>query len=169
MKKLILMRHAKSSWAEEDIQDISRTLNERGRKGASLLGKWMERENRTPDMVLASAATRCQETWNGVADHLSTRPDVVMERDLYMAGPEEILEVIRKQAKGDTVMVLAHMPGIGMLARELRVDPAPHHAAFDKYPTAATTVLELPIDNWSEIRLGMAHFVAYTDPKKLGI
>ncbi len=169
MKKLILMRHAKSSWSEEDIQDISRTLNERGRKGAALLGAWMEKENLTPDMVLTSAATRCKETWDGVSDHLSQTPEVVVERDLYMAGPEEILATIRARAKGDTVLVLAHQPGIGMLAREMRIDPPPHYAAFDKYPTGATTVLDVPIDDWTDILPGTATFETYVDPKKLGI
>ncbi len=169
MKKLILMRHAKSSWSEEDIQDISRSLNERGKKGAALLGEWMEKSGNTPDMVITSAATRCQETWNGVAASLSQKPEVLIERDLYMAGPGEILELLRSRAKGDTVMVLAHQPGIGLLAREMRVDPPPAHEAFNKYPTGATTVLELPIDDWSQIVPGIAHLEDYVTPKALGI
>ncbi len=167
MKKLILMRHAKSSWSEADIQDISRTLNPRGKASATLLGQWMEREGRTPDMVITSAATRCQQTWAGVSAELSRQPDVMVSRALYMAGPDEILDVIRNTASGDSVMILAHQPGIGLLAREMRVDPPPAHAAFRKYPTGATTVLELPIDDWSQVSLGVGHLDTYIAPREL--
>lgn len=169
MKKLILMRHAKSSWEEDDIQDISRSLNERGRKGAALLGQWMEKSGNTPDQVITSAATRCRETWDGIGAALSAQPDVLVERALYMAGPEEILDILRTRAKGDTVLVLAHQPGIGLLAREMRVDPPPAHEAFAKYPTGATTVLDLPIDDWSQIVFGIAHQEDYVTPRALGI
>jgi len=168
MKKLILMRHAKSSWSEEDIQDISRGLNDVGHEAAKLLGQWMEANDQTPDMVITSAAARCQETWSDMSAHLSSQPEVLVSCDLYMAGPEEILDVIRVSAKGDSVLVLTHQPGIGSLTRSMRVDPPPAHQTFNKYPTGATTVLNLPIDDWAEITLGIATLSEYVTPKELG-
>ncbi len=84
-----------------------------------------------------------------------------------MASPEEILDIIRKTAAGDNVMVIAHMPGIGSLARALRVDPAPAHTAFDKYPTGGTTVLELQGD-WAALDFGTTHLDTYITPADLG-
>jgi phosphohistidine phosphatase len=153
MKKLTLMRHAKSSWADSDIPDIERTLGERGRNAAELLGKWLETSGNAPDQVIVSSATRCHETWELVSAGLTNTPTAITEASLYMASPDEILDVIRKTAMGDNVLVIAHMPGIGSLARALRVDPAPAHAAFDKYPTGGTTVLELRMNG---PRLNMA-------------
>lgn len=167
MKRLILMRHAKSSWSEGDLSDIDRPLGERGRKGADELGVWLAAQGYAPDLVIVSSATRCAETWARVAAGLSGTPEVTTERALYMAPSEEIRNVIRANAKGDTVLVIAHNPGIGAMARDMRVDPAPHHATFDKYPSGATTVLELPIDDWSALDFGTAHLEAYVTPKEL--
>ncbi len=167
MKKLTLMRHAKSSWADSDIPDIDRTLGERGRKAAGLLGKWLESSGNAPDQVIVSSATRCQETWELVSEGLSNNPTVVTEAGLYMASPEAILDIIRNVATGDNVLVIAHMPGIGSLARALRVDPAPAHTAFDKYPTGGTTVLEIPSD-WAALDFGTTHLDTYITPADLG-
>ena len=166
MKKLTLMRHAKSSWADSDIPDIERTLGERGRKAADLLGKWIAHEGRAPDQVIVSSATRSQETWELISANLSGAPSVITESRLYMASPDEILDIIRKTATGENVLVIAHMPGIGSLARALRVDPAPAHAAFDKYPTGGTTVLEIQGD-WSALDYGTAHLDTYVTPADL--
>lgn len=166
MKKLTLMRHAKSSWADSDIPDVERTLGERGRAAAELLGKWLASEGREPDQVIVSGATRCQETWELVSAGLSTQPPVTTEASLYMATPDQILEIVRKQATGENVLVIAHMPGIGSLARELRVDPAPAHATFDKYPTGATTVLEVQ-GEWAALDYGTTHLDTYVTPADL--
>ena len=167
MKKLTLMRHAKSSWADSDIPDVDRTLGERGRKAAGLLGKWLESAGHVPDQVIVSSAARCQETWDLVSAGLTNTPTVVIESGLYTASPEEILEIIRKTATGDNVLVIAHMPGIGSLARALRVDPAPAHSAFDKYPTGGTTVLEVQGD-WATLDFGTTHLDTYITPDDLG-
>jgi len=166
MKRLILMRHAKSSWSDSEVPDIERTLGERGRKAAGLLGKWLSDQNLSPDEVIVSSANRCQETWELVSAGLTNAPEVTTAPDLYMATPEKILDVIHEHAKGDTVLVIAHMPGIGSLARELRVDPAPAHTAFDKYPTGGTTVLEVQGD-WETLGFGTTHLDRYVTPAEL--
>ena len=167
MKKLTLMRHAKSSLSDSDIPDAERTLGERGRAAADLLGKWLASEGRAPDQVIVSSAARCQETWELVSAGLSTQPSVITEASLYMATPDQILDIIRSQATGENVLVIAHMPGIGSLARALRVDPAPAHAAFDKYPTGATTVLEVQ-GEWAALDYGTTHLDTYVTPADLG-
>lgn len=167
MKRLILMRHAKSSWADSDVTDIDRDLGERGRKASDDLGKWFEQDSITPDQVIISSAKRCKETWDLIAKSLSKIPDIVTEPKLYMTTIEGTLDIIKAHASGDSVMLIGHQPTIGQLARALRVDPAPSHEVFDKYPTGATTILELPIDDWSEISLGTAHLEKYVTPKEL--
>jgi phosphohistidine phosphatase len=167
MKKLTLMRHAKSSWADSDIPDEARTLGERGRAAADLLGKWLAAEGREPDQVIVSSATRCQETWELVSAGMSTQPSVTTEASLYMATPDQIVDIIRTNATGENVLVIGHMPGIGNVARDLRVDPAPAHAAFDKYPTGGTTVLEVQ-GEWAALDYGTTHLDTYVTPADLG-
>lgn len=167
MKKLILMRHAKSSWSDSDVPDADRTLGERGRKAADLLGKWLSENDHTPDQVFVSSAARCQETWELVSEGLATSPEVLTDPDLYLSSPEQIRDILRAKATGENVLVIAHMPGIGSLARALRVDPAPAHAAFDKYPTGGTTVLEIQGD-WGTLDFGTSHLGAYITPDELG-
>ncbi len=167
MKRLILMRHAKSSWSQSDLPDIDRPLDVRGRNGADGLGVWLAAQGYAPDLVIVSSASRCVETWERVAAGLTGNPEVTTERELYNAPSGEIRDIIRASGKGETVLVVAHNPGIGTMARDMRVDPAPHHATFDKYPSGATTVLELPIDDWSALDFGTAHLVDYVTPKEL--
>lgn len=167
MKRLILMRHAKSSWSDSDLSDIDRPLGERGRKGADDLGVWMAAQGYAPDLVIVSSATRCAETWDRVAAALPIKTEIKTERALYNAPAGDIRDIVRASGQGDTVLVVAHNPGIGAMARDIRVDPAPHHASFDKYPSGATTVLELPIDDWSALDFGTAHLEAYVTPKEL--
>lgn len=161
------MRHAKSSWAESDATDIERTLGERGKVAAAQLGDWIERDGLIPDQVIVSNAARCCETWTIISSKLSRQPTLVTDPELYMAGLDGMLDIVRNQAKGDRVLVIGHQPAIGALARALRIDPAPHHASFEKYPTGATTILEFDVESWSKIDFGNGEFSNYIAPAEL--
>jgi phosphohistidine phosphatase len=166
MKRLILVRHAKSSWSNANMQDKERPLNDRGREAAPKIGKWLAGKGYQPDQVIASAATRCQETWAALADQLQPVSDVRFEDYLYLATPDEMLDVL-KTATGEVVLLVGHMPGIGDLARELRRDPPPLHSIFSKYPTAGTTVMDFRIDDWAHLQVGTGIFQDFITPGDL--
>lgn len=166
MKRLILIRHAKSSWSNAETADRDRPLNLRGQQAAESVGAWLTQEGLQPDQVLSSSATRCRQTWQGISVSLKADVPVNFEAGLYLAGPMEMLAHLHK-ATGQTVMMLGHMPGIGDFARSLRRDPPPAHEMFQKYPTGAVTVLDFRIDDWREAQLGTAVFVRYMTPKEL--
>jgi phosphohistidine phosphatase len=114
MKRLILMRHAKSSWDDPAMRDIDRPLNKRGRKNAALMGRWLKDEGYVPEHALVSVAERTRETWARVQEAAGAGPaDFV--RELYEAGPETMLQVLRGAPAVATVLILGHMPGIGAL------------------------------------------------------
>ncbi len=165
MKRLILIRHAKSSWSSEAADDQSRPLNDRGRSAAVKVGNWLKAEGYMPDQVISSNATRCAQTWEGMAPALGS-PDVSVSEALYLAGPQAMLAALQA-ATGNTVLMLGHMPGIGEFARGLRRDPPPAHDAFRKYPSGAVTVLDFKAENWAEVQMGTGKFVAYTAPRDL--
>ncbi len=166
MKRLILVRHAKSSWANSDLPDKDRPLNERGRGAAGKIGRWLSRKGYQPQQVISSDALRCRETWEIAAGELAPVADVRFERLLYLASADEIFDVLRT-ANADDVLLLGHMPGIGDFVRRLRRDPPPFHDMFQKYPTAATTVLEFRTDIWDDLQMGTGVFLDYVIPRDL--
>lgn len=160
MKRLILIRHAKSSWSSGASSDKIRPLNERGQLASGKVGGWLGANGYAPDEVISSSATRCAETWAGIAASLPSAVSPRFEDALYMADSNQMLEVLQ-QAQGEVVALLAHMPGIGDFARVLRRDPPPQHEAFNKYPSGAVTVIDFKTDNWADLQMGTGKFIAY--------
>ncbi|GGG68894.1 phosphoglycerate mutase [Salipiger pallidus] len=146
MKRLILMRHAKSDWSLGQ-PDHERTLNKRGRQSAKALGRWLAAEGLTPDQVLCSTATRTRETLKRLA--LDPEPQTVFEDRLYHAGPESMFRQL-SAATGTTVLMVGHNPGIAAFADEISAT-APPHPRFHDYPTGATLVVEFDIDVWADL------------------
>ncbi|PPB80415.1 phosphohistidine phosphatase [Albidovulum inexpectatum] len=152
-KRLILTRHAKSSWDDPATADFDRPLNTRGRIAALELGEWLDSRGYEPDEVLCSAARRTRETWAHVmAAPLQIMPTIRFMQELYMAGPEQMLAALRS-ATGDSVMLIGHNPGIAELAGLLPATP-PAHPDFRRYPTAATLVVDFLIDDWNDVAPG---------------
>lgn len=137
--KLILIRHAKSSWATPEQPDHARPLNARGRAAAPKIGAWLAQGGHLPDLVLCSDATRTRETCALIAP-LIGEPNVQFLPELYHATPKAILHAI-EHSTSTTCAVIGHNPGIGELANTLAQTP-PAHPDFHRYPTAATTVLD---------------------------
>jgi len=152
-RRLILTRHAKSSWDDPKVSDHERPLNARGQRAARELGDWLASRGYEPEEVLCSTARRTRDTWDHVAAAvLEVRPAVRLEPELYQAAPETLLATL-KTATAASVMVLAHNPGIADFARQLCARP-PLSPDFARYPTTATTVLDFQISDWSHLRLG---------------
>ncbi|WP_424968062.1 SixA phosphatase family protein [Dinoroseobacter sp. S375] len=163
MKTLLLLRHAKSSWAEPGRDDHSRPLNGRGRRGAEALGRWITEEGLTPDEVLCSDATRTQETWR----RLGLDGEATLRPTLYHAGPAMLMQTVQ-EATGAQVLVIAHNPGIAEFAGQMaRV--APDHHRFAQYPTCALTVLQFEIDDWAALAPGTGEVRAFVIPADLGV
>jgi len=166
MKRLILVRHAKSSWERSDVADQDRPLNERGIEAAAKLGTWLATHGHQPNQVLSSTATRCRQTWDGMAAGLEPVEDVSFSDFLYLASSSDLLKAL-KSASGKTVLMVAHMPGVGEFVRDLRRDPPPMHDMFKKYPTGAATVLEFRTDDWDDVQPGTGVFVEYVTPREM--
>jgi len=166
MKRLILIRHAKSSWAQPTMPDQDRPLNDRGKEAAKAVGAWLSEKYPNADEVLLSPAQRCRETWQAISGAGSAQVRVRVEDGLYLADEDKMLDVL-KTATGECVIIIAHMPGIGALSRSLRRDPPPMHDIFNKYPTGATKVLDFRMDDWSRIQSGSGIFVDYVTPRDL--
>ncbi|MEL6682241.1 MAG: histidine phosphatase family protein [Pseudomonadota bacterium] len=148
-KRLILIRHAKSSWNDPFADDHARILNKRGRASAQAVGKWLAANCYVPQRILCSDASRTQETAELILPALSPAPELRLTGRLYHAAPDTIIDLIKREV-ADTVAVIAHNPSIGMLANALVTVPPDHHR-FGDYPTCATTVIDFEIDCWPNI------------------
>ncbi len=165
MKRLILTRHAKSSWDDPATPDHDRPLNERGRAAAAELGVWLASRGYVPGEVLCSDALRTRKTWSGLAPALPGTPILNLKPALYHAGPDVMLAVLR-HAGEDCVMMIGHNPGIAEFAGRL-VARAPISAEFNRYPTGATLVCDFMVDDWAEVGFGMATTVDFIVPREV--
>lgn len=165
MRRLILMRHAKSSWADPSQRDLDRPLNKRGRRSAALVGAWMKRKRLRPGLALVSSARRTQETWSGIVAEAGTAETSYLP-ELYHAGPETMLAVLRRAANVDCVLLLGHQPGIGAFAERLLAEP-PGDAEFAKYPTGAVAVIDFARERWDDVGWGDGRLVEFVVPRAL--
>ncbi|MEZ5751268.1 MAG: histidine phosphatase family protein [Paracoccaceae bacterium] len=164
-KRLILTRHAKSSWDDPTMADHDRTLNDRGRAAAADLGQWLSSRGYVPGEVLCSDARRTQETWERLAPALGAQPAVILKPALYHAGPDVMLAVLR-HAAADTVLMVGHNPGIAEFAQRM-VAQAPLDPSFSRYPTGATLVASFEIDSWRDVDFGMGTTRDFIVPREL--
>ncbi|MEM7718439.1 MAG: histidine phosphatase family protein [Pseudomonadota bacterium] len=162
---LILMRHAKSSWADPGQDDFDRPLNARGRRSAPAIAHWLVQNGHLPDVVLVSGARRTVETWERMATRMPETAEMKSAPAMYLADPSLVLNVLKSQT-APTIMMIGHNPGFALLSGQL-VEAAPDHPKFKDYPTAATTVMEFTAMSWNEIELGTGRIVGFTVPKDL--
>jgi phosphohistidine phosphatase len=129
LRRLMLMRHAKSSWTSRAATDHERPLSERGRRDAPRVGKRLAELGWVPDLVLGSDSRRTRETWERMQKHFP-QGRASFTRALYAAGPAELrTEVARLSADVRTVLVLGHNPGWeeavkALSGREVRITTA---------------------------------------------
>ncbi len=165
MKRLILTRHAKSSWDDPLTPDHDRPLNERGKAAAADLGQWLASRDYVPGEVLCSDALRTRRTFSGIAPALPGAPVLALKPALYHAGPDVMLAVLR-HAAADCVMMIGHNPGIAEFAARL-VQRAPVNPEFGRYPTGATLVADFPAENWGDVAFGTGVTVDFVVPREL--
>ncbi len=160
--RLILMRHAKSSWDDPAQDDHARPLNPRGQASATAMGNWLRARGHLPDQALVSIAQRTRETFAGLG--LPTPPAFFDE--LYHAPAERMLDMLRFNASGSSVLLIAHNPGCADFAARILGQAAPHPRVVD-FPTAATLVIELPALIWPEVRFDSGTAVDFATPREL--
>ena len=166
-KRLILTRHAKSSWDDPTMSDHDRPLNERGKAAAADLGAWLASRGYVPGEVLCSDALRTRKTWDGVAPALPGTPVLTLKPALYHAGPDVMLAVLR-HATADTVMMIGHNPGIAEFAARI-VARAPMNPEFARYPTGATLVASFEVDDWREVDWTSGAVRDFIVPRELAV
>ncbi len=170
MKRLCLMRHAKSDWNQPEKEDSERTLNKRGVKSAAFLAGFIVDQGWTPDHALCSTAVRARSTIKPLAEKLEGSCAVDYRDDLYMAMPKTLLNAVQQLDDNDeTVLIVAHNPGLEMLAVALADAASNDMSALmaDHFPTGALAVFEFDVDTWRDIKEGAGRACFYGKPREL--
>ena len=161
MKRLILMRHAKSSWDHPDLDDFDRPLNDRGRASARAMGEWLRGGGHEPALALVSSSVRTRETFALLGFDCEVR----FADTLYHASPRTMRGALR-EASGGTALMIGHNPGAAQLARDL-LESAPQHPKFFGYPTCATLIAEFDIGHWGELDWRSGRAADFVVPRQL--
>ena len=153
MLSLYIMRHAKSSWAIPGARDFDRELNERGLHDLVKISHVIERENINPDKILCSSAVRTRQTLDAITDAFKNEPEIVFTERLYSSGLAEYIEMINATGDAKSLMIIGHNPMCGSLATSLpgTGESAEIEKIAYKYPTAAISIIEFDLDNWSQV------------------
>ena len=168
MPRLLLLRHAKSSWDDASADDFDRPLNARGRIAAPVMGSHIGAHGLTPDKILCSSARRARETLAALLPHLDEDVDIRLTRDLYFAGEDRTIDQIRAHGgSAATLLVIGHNPGLQETALALLGDgPAPIvESLTEKFPTAGLVVIDFPAIKWVDIEPKTGTAVALLRPR----
>jgi phosphohistidine phosphatase len=145
MKTLLILRHAKSSWKNNDLSDHDRPLNLRGQRDAPNVGKRLRNEDLIPDAILSSTAKRARQTAKAVAEESGFEGELQLSRELYGGGPEAYIGAIRSLANlVDSALVVGHNPDLEELVEILSGESV-------RLPTAALAHLQLDIQDWQDL------------------
>lgn len=161
MKRLWILRHAKSSWDYPGLADHDRPLAPRGKKAGRRIARWAETNDVRPDLVLCSTALRAQATLELVRPGLG-HPEERVDRGLYHASADDVLEVVA--AEDDAlagILLIGHNPTLHELVIAL-APPGP-----DAFPTGALATLRLEIDSWHDLRPRCGLIEAFVVPRSL--
>jgi phosphohistidine phosphatase len=169
MRRLILLRHAKTEKDAASGKDRDRRLDERGKADAPEIGAWLAANDYLPDIALVSTAARTQQTWDHVSLYMPHCKVKYLD-DLYLATTEHVLEIIHGAQRDDpaALMVVAHNPGLHELAWNLtgKSNAADRRALGENLPTAAVAVLDFQT-GWPDVAFRGGTLKVFMSPKRL--
>jgi phosphohistidine phosphatase len=174
MRRLMLLRHAKTESDAPSCRDRDRRLDERGRRDAATIGGWLGRNPPFPDCVLVSPAVRAHQTWDIAWEcmkNLAPEPQIELVPELYGAEPMQLLQTIRMASLADPkrLMLVGHNPGMHELALALASggDAAARKALADNLPTSGLAVLDFAVDDWNDVAFRRGRLALFVSPKLL--
>ncbi|MEQ9305577.1 MAG: histidine phosphatase family protein [Marinoscillum sp.] len=162
MKKIYIIRHAKSSWSF-DLEDTDRPLGVRGRRDAPFVGKFLSENEPTPDLMISSPASRALYTALLIADEWGyPEDDIIINSGLYHSSAEKTLEILSNIRDNiSSVAIFGHNPGFTDLVNHFATE------YLDNLPTAGTYIVTLEVSSWKKIKDAKIAGRELITPKKL--
>jgi phosphohistidine phosphatase len=168
-RRVVLVRHAKSSWETAGAADHDRPLAPRGRRAVAALRPHLAASGIAPDLVLCSTARRAVETWEGIAPAFPSDTPVELTDELYGASAGDLLHCLRRLPPAvGCALIVGHNPGLeGLAIRLAGSGPADLlRRLHAKFPTGALATLDVP-GTWANLRWNTAALAGYVVPREL--
>ena len=168
MKTLTLLRHAKSDWDDPDQRDFDRALNDRGKRAAETVGRYLAEQGWSFDAVIASPAERVRETLDQLSLGYGRRLEAEWERRVYLASAATLMDMVGEADEAVGSLLLAgHNPGLEDLVLALAAEGEGLGDVEEKYPTASVARLTLAIDGWGQVTEGCGRLERFVRPRDL--
>lgn len=171
MKRLFLLRHAKTEQADKDTPaDADRVLTERGRSDAPLVGREMRKKGYQPDLILCSPSARTRQTLELAMEEFGGSPEIRTVDSIYAAGARDIVALVRKLPRAvERPMIVGHNPSFEEAAVLLvgEAGAAKFDSFGEKFPTAALAVIDFDTDDWKTVEPGEGELADFIKPKDL--
>ena len=166
--RLWLLRHAKSSWDDPDMEDVDRPLAPRGARAADRMRQYFDVEEIRPELVLCSSALRTRETLGRILPGLGSQMTVRIEPSLYSFEADQLLDRLR-EVPGDvgSVMLIGHNPAMQELGSALAAEGDRLDELRKGFPTAALAELDVPVGSWEELKPGSGRLERFVLPREL--
>lgn len=144
MKTLLLLRHAKSSWKTEDLDDHDRPLNKRGRRDAPKMGELLAEKRLLPDLIVSSTACRGRQTTEEIIASSGYRGETRLVADLYHADRAGLVRLVAALPDHcQRVLLVGHNPALEEFLELVT-------GMYSPLSTAALALVELPVESWSQ-------------------
>lgn len=171
MKRLTLLRHAKSGWDDPVSRDFDRPLNPRGKRASETIGRWLKDQDISFDYIASSPAVRCVETIEHVAIGYGETMAPVWDKRVYLASSSALLDVVHEAPEeSERMLLVGHNPGLEDLILMLIPDQAgddARDAVEEKYPTASLVEIDFDVEQWADIKAGGGKLVYFKRPRDL--
>jgi phosphohistidine phosphatase len=171
MKRLCLLRHAKSGWDEPAARDFDRALNARGRRGARTMGRFLRDEKIAFDRVVASPAVRVVETLDALGEGYGEALAPQFVPRLYLAAAATLLDQIHETPDAvGSLLLSGHNPGMEelvLLLANAREGEALRLSVEEKFPTAAFVELDFDVAHWADVAAGGGRLARFVRPRDL--
>jgi phosphohistidine phosphatase len=161
MKTLLLLRHAKSSWKDPGLADFERPLNDRGRKAAEIIGRFIAKENVAIDLVISSPAVRARQTAELALRYAKRSPELRFDQRIYEASPTRLLEIVSQiEDNRNAVLLIGHNPGMEELLALLV-------GGEQQMSTASLAKVSLSSKKWDKVMAGKGTLDSFVKAKEI--
>jgi phosphohistidine phosphatase len=159
MKKLYIVRHAKSSWKDLSLSDFDRPLNRRGLHNAPMMAQKFALQVKSVDLIVSSPAKRAKDTSLAFYEALESQPEYRLEQRLYESSCSDYMDILQKlDDTYNKVMIVGHNPAINSLILELI-------GLDENIVTTGVVTLDISCKSWRELSAMCTTLVSYEYPK----
>jgi phosphohistidine phosphatase len=161
MKRLYLIRHAKSDWRDGSLYDFERGLRKKGLKALETMGSYLALQEVVPDLILSSLALHAQMTADRLAKKISYQGKIHYMDELYNSRSKTLMNVLSLQDEAhESIFLIGHNPELTEFANLLIGE------SLYKMPTLGILSLNLDIESWGEVQAECATIDFFINPKQ---